>query len=217
MQNDFIIVLAWPEGLVSGAGSWYDKIFSSNGKYRVGHSALILVNSNSGQLHYFDFGRYETPIGFGRVRDQTTDPQLVLNTNAVIKNSNIKNINSILLEVSKIKITNGEGKMYASILSNISFKEGYKYAKSMQKKGMVDYGPLVIGGTNCSRFVSSLMISAKPALYVKLRLRFPVCISASPKRNISIANTNYYVINNMIFYEVYKSFFKSYFTSIERL
>ena len=24
MQNDFIIALAWPEGMVSACGSWYD-------------------------------------------------------------------------------------------------------------------------------------------------------------------------------------------------
>ena len=41
MQNDYIIMLAWPEGYVKAAGAWYDKIFSVNGKYRVGHSAAV--------------------------------------------------------------------------------------------------------------------------------------------------------------------------------
>ena len=27
MQNDFIIALAWPEGMVSACGSWYDVFF----------------------------------------------------------------------------------------------------------------------------------------------------------------------------------------------
>ena len=39
MQNDFIIALAWPEGMVSAAGAWYDSLFARKGKYRVGHSA----------------------------------------------------------------------------------------------------------------------------------------------------------------------------------
>jgi len=43
MQNDFIIALAWPEGMVSACGSWYDVFFAKNKKYRVGHSALVLV------------------------------------------------------------------------------------------------------------------------------------------------------------------------------
>ena len=54
MQKDFIIVLAWPEGMVAAAGAWYDKVFSTNGQYRVGHSALILVNTVTNQLNYFD-------------------------------------------------------------------------------------------------------------------------------------------------------------------
>ena len=42
-QKDFIIVLAWPEGMVIASGAWYDRFLSKKGKYRVGHSALILV------------------------------------------------------------------------------------------------------------------------------------------------------------------------------
>ena len=47
MASDFIIVLAWPEGYVKAANAWYDKFFSINGKYRVGHSAAVLINSNT--------------------------------------------------------------------------------------------------------------------------------------------------------------------------
>ena len=68
-SKDFIIILAWPEGMCVAAGAWYDPFFATDGKYRVGHSAIILINSESKKLHYFDFGRYHTPQGFGRVRD----------------------------------------------------------------------------------------------------------------------------------------------------
>ena len=44
MQSDFIITLAWPEGMVAAPGSWYDKILANKGKYRVGHSAIVLVD-----------------------------------------------------------------------------------------------------------------------------------------------------------------------------
>ena len=47
MQKDFIITLAWPEGMVSAPGSWYDNIVSKNGKYRVGHSAMVLISSET--------------------------------------------------------------------------------------------------------------------------------------------------------------------------
>ena len=88
MQNDFIITLAWPEGMVAASGAWYDKILSKNGKYRVGHSAVVLINSETSKSHYFDFGRYHTPQGFGRARDVETDGDLAL-LDAVIKNGKI--------------------------------------------------------------------------------------------------------------------------------
>jgi len=43
MQNGTIIVLAWPEGMVKNADSWYDFFLSKNGMYRVGQSAIILI------------------------------------------------------------------------------------------------------------------------------------------------------------------------------
>ena len=64
MDNDFIIILAWPEGLVAASGAWYDKwwnpFLNNEGKYRVGHSALALVNSKTKNIHYFDFGRLQS-------------------------------------------------------------------------------------------------------------------------------------------------------------
>ncbi len=217
MQNDFIIVLAWPEGMVTAAGAWYDRVLSTNGKYRVGHSALVLVNSATQELHYMDFGRYHTPFGFGRVRDMETDPDVKLKTTANIVNGSISNIEDILLELSVLQSTHGEGKLFASVLNNICFEKGYKYAKSIQDKGAVAYGPLVFGGTNCSRFVASTMRASNPSLCTDLRLKYPFCLSPSPKRNVSIANPNYYVVRGGNCEEINKSFIKSYFTSIERL
>ena len=217
MQNDFIIVLAWPEGMVMAAGAWYDKLLSTEGKYRVGHSALVLVNSTTGLLCYFDFGRYHTPFGFGRARDLETDPDITLNTIANIKDNEILNIQDIVLELSGTKATHGHGKIFASVLKNIDYKKGYDYAKSVQDRGCIAYGPLVIQGTNCSRFVARVMREAKPGLFTALRLRYPFCLSPSPKRNVSIANPNYYVAEKGSCKQVNKSFITSYFSSIERI
>ena len=99
INKDFIITLAWPEGMVTASDSWYDRFFSKNGKYRVGHSALILVNSETKKLHYMDFGRYHTPKGYGRVRDET-DPDVGIPLLAEIKNNEILNIDTILKETA---------------------------------------------------------------------------------------------------------------------
>jgi len=146
MQKDFIIVLAWPEGMVAAAGGWYDKVLSTNGKYRVGHSALILVNSATNELNYFDFGRYHSPFGFGRTRDLETDPDITLKSKPIISDNSIVNIKEILFEISNLKATHGHGSVYASILKNIDFNKAYKKAKEIQNMGLISYGPVVLTG-----------------------------------------------------------------------
>jgi hypothetical protein len=217
MQNDFIIVLAWPEGMVAAAGGWYDKVLSTNGKYRVGHSALILVNTATNQLNYFDFGRYHSPFGFGRVRDLETDPDISLKSKPIILGNSIDNIKEILFEISNLKATHGHGTLYASILKNIDFNKAYEKAKEIQNRGLISYGPVVLTGTNCSRFVASIMRASKPHWLTKLRLRLPFCLSPSPKRNISIANSSYHVVNMKNYRQINKSYIKAYFSSIERI
>jgi hypothetical protein len=215
MKKDFIIVLAWPEGMVAGAGAWYDKIFSTNGNYRAGHSALILVNSTTNQLHYFDFGRYHSPFGFGRVRDLETDPDISLKSKPVISENLIDNIKEILLETSNLEATHGHGRLYASILKNIDSNKAYEKAKAIQNMGLISYGPLTPSGTNCSRFVASIMLASKPDWATRLRLKFPFCLSPSPKRNVSIANSNYHVVGAKSYKKINKSYIKAYFSSIE--
>ena len=214
MQKDFIITLAWPEGMVSAPGAWYDKIASNKGKYRVGHSAMVLINSETSKSHYFDFGRYHTPKGYGRVRDVETDADLCV-IDAEIKNGKLVNIKDILLHLSLIKATHGEGKMYASVIIGVNFANAYSVAKNIQSKGALPYGPFVRKGTNCSRFVASIIRSSGPSFIKKIRLLFPFCISPSPKRNVSISNHNYYVVANMDCIKVEKSKIKAYFSGIE--
>ena len=217
MQKDFIIVLAWPEGMVEAAGAWYDRVLSNNGKYRVGHSALILVNSTTNELNYFDFGRYHSPFGYGRVRDLETDPDISLKSKAIISDNSIENIGEVLLEISNLKATHGNGTLYASILKNIDFLKAYKKAKEIQSFGLITYGPLIPSGTNCSRFVASIMLASKPNWLTRLRIRYPFCLSPSPKRNISITSSNYYIADRKEYTHIRKSYIRSYFTSIERV
>tara|TARA_B100001250_G_scaffold382803_1_gene376252 strand:- start:213 stop:860 length:648 start_codon:yes stop_codon:yes gene_type:complete len=215
MLNDFIITLAWPEGMVAGSGGWYDKIISKKGMYRVGHSAMILINSATKKTYYFDFGRYHTPKGFGRVRDAETDPDVAL-IDAEIKNKKLINLEELLLETSAMKATHGEGKMYASLLGGINFDNAFFTAKTIQQKGMVPYGPFTPQGTNCSRFVASVIKSSGISVIKKLRFKYPFCISPSPKRNVCITNHHYYVVENNQCVEVKKSILQAYFSSIEQ-
>ena len=216
MKNDFIITLAWPEGMVTAADSWYDKIASKNGKYRVGHSALALVDSATSKIYYFDFGRYHTPDGFGRIRDTETDPDAGIKQKAKINGEKINNIEEILVEISNNKSYHGEGTLYASVISNVNCSDAFNYAKNWQKKGAIPYGPFVRNGTNCSRFVATISRKAEPSFLKKLRLKFPFTISPSPKRNISIANTNYYIVREHKCIKINRNTLKAYFSGIEK-
>ena len=215
MQNDLIITLAWPESMVTGPGSWYDKFASTKGKYRVGHSAMVLINSETQKSHYFDFGRYHTPQGYGRVRDIETDADVAV-INPEIKKGEIVNIKDILLHLKCMKSTHAKGKMYASLIMGINFTNAFATAKTIQGKGMLPYGPFTQRGTNCSRFVAAVIRSSGIPWIKRLRFKYPFCISPSPKRNVSISNHHYYVVEKNNFFEVKKSKLRAYFTSIEK-
>ena len=216
MMKDFIIVLAWPEGLVAQTGAWYDKFFAKNGKYRVGHSALALVDSVTCKIHYLDFGRYQTPYGFGRVRDSETDPDIAIKQKAIIKTDKIDNIEEILIEIYNNKSSHGEGILYSSLLSGVNINLALDYAKKIQEKGAISYGPFTSNGTNCSRFVATIIRKANPSFLKKLRLKFPFCISPSPKRNVGIANKNYYIVKNEKCVKINRTSLKAYFSGIEK-
>jgi hypothetical protein len=97
----------------------------------------------------------------------------------------------------------------------VDFNRAFDSAKNMQNKGMLPYGPFVRDGSNCSRFAATVIKASGPPLIKKLRLKYPFCISPSPKRNVCIINNHYYIVERAKCTEIKKSKLKAYFTSIE--
>ena len=64
---------------------------------KAGHAALVLIENKTGKATYYDFGRYITPKGYGRVRGQNTDVELAIPFKAKIKNDQLKNLDQFLL------------------------------------------------------------------------------------------------------------------------
>jgi hypothetical protein len=188
-HTGYAIALAWPETYCKQAGAWYDFLlrktgFNSCNHYRVGHAAVVLIAMDSGKCHYFDFGRYHAPLGYGRVRDENTDHDLAMHTRAEISSSNsIENIHDILHELYKNPSCHGVGPIHASI-TLINFKKAYSYAKKMQRNNPWEYGPFTWNGTNCSRFVRRVILSGSPPLKNLFRLALPFTISPSPMENV---------------------------------
>lgn len=201
IKKGSLITLAWPETKVIKEGKWYDAFCQFFGilkdnYYKAGHAACILIEYKTGKCFYFDFGRYHTPLKYGRVRDLQTDPELLISTQAIINKDKIANLTEILIEVSNNKSTHGSGKMYASEYADLNFNMVFKKAKLIQSKGAVYYGPLAIKGTNCSRFVTSVAKAGNISKLLRILLAVPYTISPSPRFNVRFIN------NKGIYYSV---------------
>lgn len=189
MYNGYAISIAWPETKCKQTGAWYDLPmkwigFNRSGYYKVGHAAIILVDMNKSKCHYFDFGRYHSPAGMGRIRSSKTDHELFIFTKPIFDSKNhLLNIAEILLEISKNKSSHGTGKLIASI-SKINFPDAHHHVMTMINKTFIPYGPFVHKGTNCSRFVNSVLLNGKVSFIRKSLLYFPIMLTPTPMWNI---------------------------------
>ncbi|MBS3912978.1 MAG: hypothetical protein KG003_00610 [Bacteroidetes bacterium] len=184
------IAIAWPETLCKQAGSWYDSALKTlginkNNYYRVGHAAVILVDPVNGECRYFDFGRYHAPAGFGRVRSADTDTDLRIRTKAEIdeKMGYVLNLQAILKELEGNLSCHGNGTPIGA-QTTIRFQAAMRRALKMQAHGFIKYGPFTIRGTNCSRFVRSVLVAGMFSGLTKLKLRFPWTLSPLPIYNV---------------------------------
>ena len=194
-HTGFAIALAWPETWCKQPGSWYDSAMSfigvnKNHYYKVGHAAVILINASDGICHYFDFGRYHTPYQFGRVRNKETDNDLEICTRAKIVDGCIVTLDSILQEVSNNPSSHGVGRLYASYC-RVDFRKTLHKAKTIQQQGILPYGPFVLNGTNCSRFVRSVTLAGNLSWLAKIKLALPPMISVTPKWNVLCLGKQY--------------------------
>lgn len=186
----FAIALAWPETWCKQPGSWYDSLtrfmgFNKYNYYRAGHAALILVDTEEKSCHYFDFGRYHAPWGHGRVRSGDTDDDLIIQTPAKISadGEKIKNFTEILDELQNNDSCHGDGNLYASYCK-INFRKALEKAMSMQKESPLFYGPFIKNGSNCSRFVNTVILAGEPDPVFRFRLRYFKPFTPTPMNNV---------------------------------
>jgi len=92
-----IIVIAYPDAFVKLSNEGVCRITPLIGMgnehgMKVGHAALCTINHTTGDINYYDFGRYITPEGKGRVRNVHTDEELHVPIKAIVKNGEILNL-----------------------------------------------------------------------------------------------------------------------------
>ncbi len=195
MRKGFAIAIAWPETICKQAGAWYDTPMrwigiNKNNYYKVGHAAVVLINGDTGNCYYFDFGRYHTPYQYGRVRDEESDHDLEIKTKAIFdENGKLLNYLTILMELYSNPSCHGSGPLHASYC-NIEFESAIRKAKQMQKESPLSYGPFKMTGTNCSRFVNTVILCGKPTFLYWLLLSYPKTLTPTPIGNIK-ALSNY--------------------------
>lgn len=195
MQDGFAIVLAWPETLCKQAGAWYDTLLyflgiNRKGYYKVGHAALVLVDDKTGSCRYFDFGRYHTPSGSGRVRSVETDHDLKICTLAKLSSDHteIHNLEEILSELYRNPSTHGTGTIFG-VATRVNYSKAIKFIFQLQQKELISYGPFILKGTNCSRFVNSALRAGEPVLSKRIKLHFPPMLTPTPMWNLKAIST----------------------------
>jgi hypothetical protein len=200
-----IILLSYPDTIVrpaywETASNFWSKIgVFGNHAVQAGHAAILLIEKGGSEINYFDFGRYITSYGNGRVRSKETDPELVIYIAAQFKNEVLSNIEEILLWIEKNpEKTHGDGRLIASIHEEIDFKKANAYIHQLIQKKEIAYGVFKKNATNCARFVTDTIIASSKNKKIERQLKKSKLLTPSPIGNVIKANTN-----NTI-YEVYK-------------
>jgi len=188
--SGFVIAIAWPELYCKQSLSWYDWPasllgISKSNYYRAGHAALVLIKKDTPKCHYFDFGRYHSPVHHGRVRSALSDHDLEVKTVPEISEDGtvLKNFKEIMEELQRNTSCHGAGALYASY-GGIDFNRSYEMAVFLQKSAIL-YGPFKAGRNNCSRFVNKVILAGRPGIMKSLRLRFMVPLTPTPMNNVN--------------------------------
>ncbi len=192
MNTGKIIPIAFPDTFVKYSEVGFQKTIMSalglgrNGYIKGGHALLLLVENSTGHIQYFDFGRYITPPAHGRVRSAVTDVELEIPLKAAINSSGeIENIKEILIWLeSHPEKTHGEGRMVASVCSDVNYEKAHEFILNLQNQGSIPYKTFGNIGSNCSRLVTGALIHSvtnkKITSYLKRNSKF----TPSPLGNV---------------------------------
>jgi len=194
-QLDTALIIAWPE-CTARADEILVKMFHKAGiiknlNMRVGHAAICLINPQTTEVLYYDFGRYVSPRGYGRARSKFSDPNLTLKVKVVFDDEkNILNVEDIAREVDSIsKYTHGAGPLLFSISKSINFAKAKEYADDMVMKGFFLYDGLDKSASNCARYVLETIKVANEDGIIRGRLKYPLTVRPTPLFNVVAAKT----------------------------
>lgn len=187
--HDFALILSWPDATIRGDEKWmmfFKKIgIVKNLNFKVGHTGVVLISAKTGELLYYDFGRYISPRGYGRARSKDSDPLLNIDIQAAFNNGDISNLEAIAYHFESMKpAMQGSGELYFSIVKGVNFNQAKKFADYWVRKGSYPYGAVAKGNNNCSRFITRLLFASSKQFSWTHPINFPETIKASPISNL---------------------------------
>lgn len=219
-SDGIIIILSYPDTVVRPAYSeslskiW--PLLGVGGKHAVqaGHAALLLIKKDSLEIEYFDFGRYITSLGKGRVRSKETDPELYIPVNAKFEKGKLTNLKEILLWIEKHpEKSHGNGRLIATINFEINFSKAKKWIEFRINQKEIPYGAFIKGGTNCARFVTNTIIASSINKKIRSHLKRSNLFTPSPIGNVikgTSTNEIYEVHHQKITFYKNRSIIKEY-------
>ena len=201
LYNDIALPLAWPDQTAYGDETWMSLLkkwgIVKDLHFKVGHAAILVIERKTGQVCYFDFGRYVCPRGYGRARSQHFDPRLRIHTRADIDpaTGEIINLLDILQELGSLEpATHGGGRLLFVPVLGVSFKKAVEYAEDLVRQGLISYGALAAKNNSCSRYVAQTLTRAMDPKDFRIRkILYPECIKASPTSNVVNASPDGYI------------------------
>lgn len=204
--------MAYPDTFVKMSDEWICKFLPYIGLgtkdyIKAGHAAQVLIDRITGEALYYDFGRYVTPKGMGRVRSVYTDAELEIPFRALFDDhGQLQNLSELLLWLgAHPQKTHGQGRMLASHCESVDINKAKSFADQLQAKGSIPYGAFDKKGSNCSRFVTDTLLESTHQKKIKKALRFHKKFTPSTVGNVEKAaarNPIYQVNHGKI--EIYK-------------
>lgn len=192
-----IMVIAFPDTYVRMSDEWICRVLPWMGlgtkeKIKAGHAAQILVDNKTGAASYYDFGRYVTPDGFGRVRSVHTDAELRIPFDATFDAQGaIRNISDFLYWLyHNPQKTHGDGRVLVSVCEDVDIDVAKAHVHQLQSRGSIPYGAFVKKGSNCSRFVTDTILKATFNKKVVAGLKFNKRFTPSTVGNVEKAATD---------------------------
>lgn len=188
-HDDFALILTWPDATIRGDEKWmmfFKKVgIVKNLNFKVGHTGIVIVKRNTGEMLFYDFGRYITPRGYGRARSKFSDPRLEIKLKAKFENNCITNLEDIVEQFESLKpAMYGEGILYFSITCHINFELAKAYGDDCVHQGTFPYGAVARNNNNCSRFIARMLIRSSKRYTWRHCINFPETIKASPISNV---------------------------------